>query len=96
MSNSLYLMMPKEMADGLVDQLAKQPMPDKSTISRFQLALDVGFMMLMRDFHKELIAGGGVVYILSDSSPQGGNDWQLSEQYTVPWASSMIRKHCTQ
>lgn len=69
-------------------------MPSPSTISRSRLFLDVAFMRHMQDVHEEMVARGGVIYGLMDSSPQG-RDYLMHRYMYLSWdklemASNMV------
>ena len=50
-------------------------------MSRFKVIMDAGLMMAMRDVHKSRNDAGVVRAFLSDSSPKGRENWQLSEYW---------------
>ena len=67
--------------------------PSAASLSRWRLAVDVGFMFLMRS----LVAQNrrhAVRCLLADSSPQRGFDWFLTEWHTLSPASfsSWVRR----
>ena len=85
--HSLKIVMPPEIADAYIRDLDAAPIPHPATVSRIQLSVDTAFMLYWRDLHTGFLANaGGALYVLSDSSPQGGKDWQISEEYLVVWA----------
>ena len=53
--------------------------PSAATISRYRLHLDVAYMQLMREKHRDLNERSGIYLAMMDSSPQGGRDWLLHE-----------------
>ena len=79
---SLMLVLPEHTAKPLCDKLQSGTLkvPSHSTISRFRLSLDVGMMCVEREengilFNAESpldLASMPAVYILADSSEQGG------------------------
>ena len=54
-------------------------MPSGATISRSRLYLDAAFMMYMRAQHQEWVRNSSVFFVLMDSSPQGFQNWMMSE-----------------
>jgi hypothetical protein len=64
-------------------QVEAMECPSPSQISRGHLYLDVALMLRARKFHESMIKDGAVVYGLSDSSPQGGRDYQITEYYAL-------------
>ena len=56
--------------------------PSASCVSRSRLAVDVGFMFFMRRLVSEA-SQQAVRCLLTDSSPQRGFDWLLSESHTL-------------
>ncbi len=67
------------------DSVHQHVMASPATLSRARLTVDVSLMMLMRERHDELLHASvpPVVYILVDSSPQGGRNWELTELQIV-------------
>lgn len=61
-------------------------LPSAGTLSRFRVVLDAGFMLWARAWNQSLHNGPSQVVrlFLSDSSPQGNENWQLSEYFLVP------------
>ena len=53
--------------------------PSAATISRYRLHLDVAYMQLMQEKHRDLNERSGIYLAMMDSSPQGGRDWLLHE-----------------
>ena len=92
---AVRLLLPDQ-ADGLIyaiDQGLVRP-PSASSVSRWRLAVDVGFMFIMRS----LVSNNknhAVRCLLADSSPQKGFDWFLTEWHTLSpadfsgWASNV-------
>jgi hypothetical protein len=90
--DTLNMVFGTDLASVFVKQLSeKSAFPSASVISRFQLSLDVGYMLYMRDEFMKVVQTDGVIYMLSDSSPQGGRDWQLTEIYSVVQARIQCR-----
>ena len=56
--------------------------PSASSVSRWRLAIEVGFMFFMRQMFAAS-ADVAVRCLLTDSSPQRGFDWLLTETYTL-------------
>ena len=83
MRHSLQLLLPNQSTElsAAIDRgLIKAPGP--SQISRWRLAVDVGFMFVMRSLFRET-RGRAVRCFLVDSSPQRGFDWVLSEAHSL-------------
>ena len=53
--------------------------PSGATISRSRLYLDAAFMLHMRERHEHLTQKSSVFFVLMDSSPQGFQNWMMSE-----------------
>ena len=83
LKSALRILLPPDLSASLLREADKLPIPSDYVLSRFQLALDTGYMMWMRDRFRHIVETHGVIFSLSDSSPQGGRDWLLSEQYVV-------------
>lgn len=79
MRHSVQLLFPQqasELSTAIDRGLLKAPGPTQ--VSRWRLAVDVGFMMVMRSLFRES-RGHTVRALLCDSSPQCGFDWLLTE-----------------
>ncbi len=93
MAMKLYL--PKSLAESLMKRFGTMKTPSPATMSRFQLTLDVGYMLWWREFmtkHLFSLAEGllfssksAPVYLLADSSPQGGKDWFMVEWNSISY-----------
>ena len=70
---------PPELRDGLDRMLAAAELPSPATLVRARFWADVAFMRSMAATHQRIIQGGGILFGLTDSSPQGGRNWLLSE-----------------
>ena len=57
--------------------------PSGATISRARLYLDAAFMHYMREKHERLIDEEAVFFALTDSSPQGLQNWLMTETFGV-------------
>jgi hypothetical protein len=82
----------------MVEQtLSTMQVPDASVVSRFRFVLDVGIMLWHRKHNAELERqcnhGNDRIlrYMLSDASPQGLEDWQITESYTISQPLSVAR-----
>ena len=53
--------------------------PSAATLTRARFYIDTAWMLQMRQTHQRIIEGGGVMFGLLDSSPQGGRNWLLAE-----------------
>ena len=84
---ALSIALPHHIAQTLrVTYLDAMKLPDRSLLSRFRVVLDCGFMMYMRDVNWEYLqcpAESVLHCMLSDSSPQGLENWQITEVYTI-------------
>ena len=61
-------------------------MPSKATMSRMRGLLDFSFMLCMRQQHyaqHSQMSTGTAVYIMGDSSPQGGYDWMMTSRISI-------------
>ena len=78
MERCLLLVLPPVIAEPVKALIREDFLPSKSSISRWRLLLDVAFMQYQRekvlDSHRD---GGCVRYLMTDSSPQGGRDYQM-------------------
>ena len=75
---SVHMVLPPRMAGPLATLLADAsafPLPDKSTVSRWRLLVDVAYMLYMRVSGAE--CERWYRYIVIDSSTQGGRDYEL-------------------
>jgi hypothetical protein len=90
---ALQMWLPGHTAEALVEQVRSKQLniPHHSTISRFRLCLDAGFMMLEQDSNLRIFGDTFVdkplhelpaLYLTADSSEQGGLDWELMA-YTI-------------
>ena len=77
--NATVIVMPKQAASIMQAALDNDnsTVPSPSTISRARGRLDVAWMLVWRDRLKSWLSDGLVVYLGTDSSPQGGRDYQI-------------------
>ena len=84
---ALWIILPKPWAKYYVAKIEESihvPLPSQPTLSQFTFILDIAIMRSRRATMKliaKAIAGGEpapVIYIYSDSSPQGGTNWLIS------------------
>ena len=85
---SIRCAFPPEVARQLLQLLEGMPVPHAASISRWRLQVDVAFMLWQRKQHAAMVsrdddAGDIPLYVLSDSSPQGGRDWLLTETHVA-------------
>lgn len=89
LERALDVLLPKHVASVIRDAYRDTRIPHESVLSRFRIVLDCGMMMWMRkvnaELHNAATRGGPRVCrcLLSDSSPQGLENWQISETYLV-------------
>ena len=97
---AVQLLLPDQ-ADELmraIDQGLVRP-PSASSVSRWRLAVDVGFMFIMRSLVSQN-RSHAVRCMLADSSPQRGFDWFLTEWHTLSpadfcaWAKNIWQLTC--
>ena len=85
MKHSIQLILPDQASELLqaIDRgLLKAPSP--SSVSRWRVAVDTGFMYVMRRLVSDADAAGFAVRcVLADSSPQRKFDWLLTETHTL-------------
>ena len=74
-----FAVLPEIWSKTLSECFAVQCVPSGATISRSRLYLDAAFMLYMREQHEEQISRGSVFFCLMDSSPQGFQNWMMSE-----------------
>ena len=63
--------------------------PSQPILSRALLYVDVALMHWMAERHEALALLDAILFLLSDSSPQGGRNYQISEYYAI--ASNAIK-----
>jgi hypothetical protein len=88
LQRAIEIVFPSSIADMLKESvLNKCSVPSTAVISRFRFVLDCGYMLWMRDFNAKLLTPGKyddlIINLLSDSSPQGNENWQLTEIYYI-------------
>ena len=76
-------MMPAAIRELCERLFADATIPSKTTISRANLFIDVSFMHIMADRHCGMILRGSILFGLSDASPQGGIEYQVTEYYSI-------------
>lgn len=88
--HALDLSLPKHVASLIRNTFMSERLPLPSVLSRFRVVMDCGFMLWMRNHNRRLqerhlLEGGPrpARCLLSDSSPQGLENWQITESYTV-------------
>ena len=78
---ALEVALPPSVAAYHFSQIEKTT-PSHATLSRSRLVLDMGFMIYMQ---RHVKLQGAIIYGKTDSSPQLGRDWQLTElKYMTP------------
>jgi hypothetical protein len=86
LKRSLDILLPKNLADMVKNSYlsSQAAIPSGSVLSRFRVVLDCSFMLWMRDYNDSLAGKPHLIRnLLSDSSPQGHENWQLTEVYTI-------------
>ena len=68
---------PKYLSKTITEQLDDMPVPKKSTLHVYELALDVAFIRVLREKSED--EGDVVRYYLSDASPVANQDWLWSQ-----------------
>ena len=65
--------------------MQEMKIPSESVLSRYRVVLDCGFMMCMRDQLSSSWSASAktIRCLLTDSSPQGFENWQISEVFLV-------------
>ena len=74
------LSLPQQVGQAVQHMYLGEHLPHGSVQSRFKVIMDAG-LMAMRDVHKSRNGAGVLRAFLSDSSPQGTQNWQLSEYW---------------
>ena len=75
------LLLPDKLAKEWVRRLhadSRLYLPSKAIISQRRAALDMGYALLQQSRIKERMAAGAFFYALTDSSPQGGRDYEVT------------------
>jgi hypothetical protein len=67
----------------LTDMLATVVYPSAAMITRARYFIDVAWMLLWAQRHHEFVSKGGVLFGMSDSSPQGRRDWMMSQYLAI-------------
>ncbi|CAK0878847.1 unnamed protein product, partial [Prorocentrum cordatum] len=62
---------PRELSKSLEEMVEGMPVPDASQLSRWRIMVDAAYMLKQRGMHLPLMECDCVVFMLSDSSPQG-------------------------
>ena len=91
MLRAIEILLPKRIHSVLKQTFFDQVrVPSESVLSRFRIVMDAGLMLMMRDVNKEFHSTLGqlgkpqpVRCLLSDSSPQGLENWQITEVFMV-------------
>ena len=75
------LLLPEKIAHEWVRRLSEDPglyLPSKAIISQRRAALDMGYACCQQAWVAERLAEGVFFYALTDSSPQGGRDYEVT------------------
>ena len=78
-----FALLPEIWSKTLSECFSVEVLPSGATISRARLYLDAAYMLYMREEHERLLQGGACFYALMDSSPQGFQNWLMSETFLV-------------
>lgn len=73
------LLLPPSLATPLCNRLTDRTfrLPCASTMSRNRLTVDVAYMLTVRELIAELLQGAASAFVMADSSPQGGRDYEI-------------------
>ena len=75
------LLLPEKLAQEWIRRLQDDPgkyIPSKAIISQRRAALDMGYTCLQQAWVKDQLQKGAFFYALTDSSPQGGRDYEVT------------------
>ena len=79
--------LPEFWKETLKAMLAESQSPSPSTMTRARLSVDVAFMLFMRSRHAQLLQDPrATLYVKVDSTPLGGNNWEVAEYQLVAGA----------
>jgi hypothetical protein len=73
----------RQFAESIAEQMAHLRVFDKTDMSRARLYIDVALMLWFRKLHTKELETGSVRYIMVDSSPQYGRDYELVLTKTI-------------
>jgi hypothetical protein len=92
LQNACRILLPAQCSDYFDKVLASTSVPHKSTLSRFLLQADVGWMVYQRKCMATLLASDDlpICYFMADSSEQAGTDWLISSYKTIS-SSSLLQ-----
>ena len=75
------LLLPRALADAWIQKLSDDPdlyMPSPAILSQRRAALDMGFALFQQAQIKQALQSGAFLYAMTDSSPQGGRDYEIT------------------
>ena len=75
------LLLPEKLAQSWITRLredCRKYMPSKAIISQRRAALDMGYACLQQEWVKQRLEQQAFFYALTDSSPQGGRDYEVT------------------
>ena len=75
------LLLPEKLAGAWIERLTADDrlyLPSKAIISQRRAALDMGFALLQQSKVQASLLKGVFIYALTDSSPQGGRDYEVT------------------
>ena len=76
--------LPEFWKNTLLAMLTEAKTPSASTLSRARLTTDAGFMLWMRKRHADLLVDEKLtLFVKVDSTPLGGNNWEVVEYQVV-------------
>ena len=75
------LLLPQALAEAWIQKLSQDPdlyLPSAAILSQRRAALDMGFALFQQVQIKEALQQGAFLYAMTDSSPQGGRDYEIT------------------
>ena len=89
--HSLQILLPADVGAAVFEHLMSTPQPSSGTISKSKLRIDAAFMLDRRRQVDALVQAGKrpAVYLKTDSSPQAGEDWLLTQYMWIDAAKLM-------
>ena len=73
------ILLPPALARDVVERLKENIIVTKGALSRSRFLIDSAFMLVWRDLNEQALAGrGSAWYLMTDSSPQFGRDYQMT------------------
>ena len=75
------LLLPQSLATAWIDRISADPkkfLPSAAIMSQRRAALDIGFARLQQEWIKDKLLQGCCIFAMTDSSPQGGRDYEIT------------------